>query len=130
MHSRHVVLMDMGDEIRAEYAKAFSDARPYQLGVQFLIHILRHQGDLSRVKMVELMKDGSGEFVDFPKAKELSTFDRSDRKFAALAKKTSVSVTNATDSDWAIHFAALSANNIGVKFLCGAAVKSWFVLKS
>jgi len=104
--SQHIILVDLGDEIRAEYARALRTGRPYQLGAQFLIHVLQHQHNTTRVKRVQLAKTAGGDFADFPEAPELAGFDRSDRKFAALSRKTGVPVTNAIDSDWADYLVA------------------------
>lgn len=122
----HVVLIDSGDEIRAEYAHALQQCRPYELGAQFLIHIYQQQYNPNRVRRIDLDKTADGVFVDFPEAPELACFDQSDRKFAALARKTGTAVTNATDSDWADSLAALNANNIAVDFLCGCDKTKWF----
>ena len=117
--SGQVVLLDSADEIRAEYARAVRMGRPYQLGAQFLLHVLQHQYDDRHVRRVNLARRPDGTFADFPDTPELAAFDRSDRKFAALARKTGIPVTNATDSDWADHAPALKAHGIAVDFLCG-----------
>ena len=114
-----VVLLDNGDEIRGEYARALQQGRPYQLGMQFLIHIYQQLGNLRHVRMVELARDGDGGFADFPRDAALAAFDRSDRKFAALARATGAAVTNATDSDWLEFLPALNGCGIEVNFLCG-----------
>ena len=101
--------------------------RPYQLGAQFLIHVLQNQHGDRHVRLVRLARDAAGDFVDFPKVAELARFDRSDRKFAALARRTGVAVTNATDSDWADSLPSLNANGIAVTFLCGCDKTKWFV---
>lgn len=124
--TEHVVLLDGGDEIRAEFAKALQHRRPYELGAQFLIYVLQQQWNPDRVRIVHLDRTAQGGFVDFPSDPELATFDPSDRKFAALARKTGTPVTNATDSDWADSLAALNANGISVHFLCGCDKTAWF----
>ena len=121
-----IILLDEGDEIREEYARALVDARPHQLGMQFLVHILRNQFDTKFVKNIQLLKNADGEFYDFPETPSLDKFDRSDRKFAALARKTKTAVTNATDSDWVDHHTALKKEGIDVNFLCGKVVSDWF----
>lgn len=126
VQSNHVVLIDGADEIRGEYAKNLIQSRPYQLGAQFLLHILQHQGNSAKVRIVELPKTEQGEFEDFPDCPELATFDRSDRKFAALARRTGNAVTNAIDSDWLNALPHLRANGIDVTFLCGADRDAWF----
>lgn len=122
----HVVLVDSGDELRAEYAKALRLSRPFGLGGAFLLHILRHQYDTTRVRRIDLTKGVDGAFADFPTVAELASFDQDDRKFAALAKKSGTAVSNATDSDWADHLPALEANGISVDFLCGCDKTRWF----
>ena len=123
---QHVVLIDCGDEIRAEYAKALRTSRPYELGALFLMHIYQHQYNPKRVRRVELQKREGGDFVDFPTLPELAGFDLDDRKFAALARKTGVPVTTAIDSDWADYLTSLNANDIAVNFLCGCEKAKWF----
>ncbi len=122
----HVVLIDSGDEIRAEYAKALRVSRPFGLGALFLRHIFNHQYNPERVRRVDLRKGEHGDFVDFPIVPELVGFDRDDWKFAALAKNTGAAVSNAIDSDWADHLAALKTNGVAVDFLCGCNKSRWF----
>ena len=55
IHAGRVVLLDSADEIRAEYAKAVAMGRPYQLGSQFLLHVLQHQYDSRRVRRVDFL---------------------------------------------------------------------------
>ena len=69
---------------------------------------------------------GTGEYLDFPDVAGLVGFDRSDRKFAAAARKAGVPVANAVDRDWLEHFAALTAANILVQFVCGCDPANWF----
>ena len=121
-----VVLIDNNDEIRSEYAGILKEGRPYELGTLFLIHLYQNQWNPKKVRLVELDKTPLGDFVDFPTTADLSTFDMSDRKFAALAKKTGVPVTNATDSDWATSVVHLANNGITVNFLCGCNPTKWF----
>ncbi len=128
-HGR-VVLIDSADEIRAEYARAVGMGRPYQLGAQFLLYVLRYQHDSRHVRRIDLPKRPDGGFADFPDTPDLATFDPSDRKFAALARQTGVAVANATDSDWADHIASLNAHGVAVAFLCGDTKSNWFKRKS
>lgn len=123
--NNHIVLMDSGDEIRSEYARALQQSRPYQLGAQFLFHLYQNQGNPQRVRIVDLAKTPAGEFLDFPTAPELANFDHSDRKFAAMSRNTGIAVTNAIDSDWADSLVALNANGIAVNFLCGCDKSTW-----
>jgi hypothetical protein len=64
--------------------------------------------------------DTSREFEEFPAAPELNGFDRSDRKFVAVALASAYSppVLNAVDSDWWDYYKALRRNGVKVRFLC------------
>lgn len=126
-HKEHVVLIDSGDEIRGEYAKALKISRPMGLGALFLLHVINNQFNQRWVQRVDLDKGADGEFLDFPKVPELANFDKDDRKFASMAKKTGIAVSNAIDSDWADSLIALNANGINVDFLCGCEKIKWFV---
>ncbi len=122
----HVVLIDDTDAIRQEYAQALQQSRPYGLGAMFLQHIYQHRYNPARVRLVELPIGVDGEYIDFPKDPSLATFDSSDRKFAALSRKTGIPVTNATDSDWIDSIADLTAHGITVDFLCDRNKEDWF----
>jgi hypothetical protein len=120
-----VVLMDKGDDILIEYLRAIKRERPHQLGARFLFHVLVHKENTKYVRLVNLEKNAD-QFIDFPTDPQLNGFDLADWKFAALARKTGVAVTNATDSDWANFRAPLKANAIEVNFLCGCDPNTWF----
>ena len=64
-------------------------------------------------------------FVDFPDDPALAEFDLSDRKFAALARRSGAPVANATDGGWLQHRSALEANEISVEFVCGCDPLQW-----
>lgn len=124
---KHVILIDDSDAIRQEYARALQQAKPYGLGTLFLQHIYQHQFNPTRVKRIPLPMAASGEYADFPSDTELAHFDPSDRKFAALARRTGTPVTNATDSDWIDNIVALNAHGIAVNFLCGQNKAKWIM---
>lgn len=79
------------------------------------------------MERIPLPKRSDGSFIDFPDDPALVEFDLSDRKFAAAARKASVPMMNATDSDWSLHYAALARNGIAVEFVCGPNPGEWFV---
>jgi hypothetical protein len=127
VRGNHIVLIDDADAIRQEYAQALQESRPHGLGALFLLHVYQHQYNPTRVRRVALARDAGGNYADFPDDPTLANFDPSDRKFAALARKTGVPVTNATDSDWIDSIVALNAQGIAVDFLCGQNKTSWFM---
>ena len=124
--AEHVTLIDRAGDILTEYYRNLKDGWPYELGKRYCMALIQQQHVSTRVRIVDLLKSADGEYVDFPNTPGLATFDRSDRKFAALAKATGTPVTNATDSDWANFLPALTANGINVEFLCGGDLLRWF----
>ena len=62
----------------------------------------------------------SNDFLEFPSTPDLNSFDRADRKFAAVALTSSKkpTVINATDSDWWLFRRALRKHGLKIKFLC------------
>jgi hypothetical protein len=58
--------------------------------------------------------------VEFPEDPDLAGFDPSDRKFVAVALKSSCApeIANAADSDWYIYGERLEKHGIRLKFLC------------
>lgn len=118
------VLLDSAGEIQAEYRRHLSPAGQPGVGDRFYQVIL--QSAPQRVKRVDLPKEADGSFSDFPNDPELATFDRSDRKFAALSRRASAPVVVATDSDWVKSKAALTRNGVKIAFLCGCDTDKWF----
>jgi len=66
------------------------------------------------------------DFVEFPNDSTLQNFDRSDRKFVAvaLAHPETPPILNATDSDWWHYRIALEMHGIKLHFLCPDAMHS------
>lgn len=71
------------------------------------------------VSVTPLDEEGK-EFEEFPDDPALDDFDRSDRKFVAvaLASSNAPPILNAVDSDWWNFREALAANRIQVDFMC------------
>lgn len=119
------VLLDLGGEIQGEYGRHLQPAGQPGVGDRFYQEILKSAPE--RVDRVSLPKNPDGSFHDFPDTSELATFDRSDRKFAALGRRERAPIANATDSDWLCFRAELKAHKIEVCFVCGCDPSGWFV---
>lgn len=65
------------------------------------------------------------DFEEFPRDPALSGFDRSDRKFAAvaLASGRDAVLLNATDTDWWSYRWPLAKHGLRVQFLCPKQMK-------
>ena len=125
IHSGQTVL-DLGGAIQEEYHVHLNPHGQPGVGDRFYQMILNSAP--TRVERINLPIDPqTGEYVDFPSDPALNGFDRSDRKFAAAARRGQSPVANATDSDW-LHFRpALNANGIEIMFVCGCDQAKWTV---
>lgn len=73
-----------------------------------------------QVKITPRATDGWRRFDEFPDRTDLSTSDKSDQKFVAvaLASRENPPILNAVDSDWWNHRDALVAAGVNPEFLC------------
>ena len=92
------VAIDDKDAILMEYINNFSRSGGRGVGDQFFIHVINNQYVETRVQRVAVkpIDDERRDFEELPE----NTFDRSDRKFLAVAVSAEAVVLNATDSDW------------------------------
>jgi hypothetical protein len=118
------VLLDIEGEIQKEYRTYLNPSGQPGVGDRFYLEVLRSAP--SKIERRELPKDVDGEYLDLPRQLIEAEFDRSDRKFAALAKRTAATVANATDSDWLIHRETIVQAGIRLKFVCGLDCARWF----
>lgn len=117
------VVLDSAGDVQAEYQAYLSPSGQPGVGDRFYQVIL---SDWSRCERINLPKRGDGEYEDVPQALIDAGFDRSDRKFAALARRARVPVVNAVDSDWLDAYDLLAENEIRVKSVCGCDPARWF----
>ena len=117
------LVLDLAGEIQEEYHRHLSPQGQPGVGDRFYLTAL--QSSPSQVERVILPRNPDGDYIDFPDAPALARFDRSDRKFAALARRERVPVSSATDSDWLDFRGPLAANGIDVDFVCGDNRETW-----
>lgn len=122
IHEDGVVVLDDAMRILHEYMNNLSLSGQPGAGDFFMKWVFNNQADEHRCEQVRLTpRDGSpDDFEEFPDDIELADFDRSDRKFVAvaLASQNSPTVLDAVDSDWAEKYEALKRNGIVIDFLC------------
>ena len=118
------ILLDSGGAMQSEYHRHLSPRGQPGVGDRFYQAVLNSAP--RRIERVELPLRPDGEYADVPQSLIDARFDPSDRKFAAMAKRARVRVSNATDSDWIDHRTLLADNGIVVEFVCGCDVKKWF----
>lgn len=117
-----LIVIDDRWRILGEYQRNASSTGQPGTGDTFLLWLLRNQANPTRCEQVTITpRAGNGEdFQEFPLDPELETFDRSDRKFVAVARASRQGpvVLNATDTDWHHHREPLARHGIRVSFLC------------
>jgi len=121
--SEGVIVLDDAMRILKEYMDNLSMGGEPGAGDAFMKWVWNVQADGNRCEQVSLTPrydNGAENFAEFPDDPALADFDRSDRKFVAVAL-TSLrvpAVLNALDSDWAKSYDALARNGLTIRFLC------------
>lgn len=118
-----VLVMDEAGLIFAEYKNHLSFAGRPGAGDVFFKWLSDNRYKPDRVAQVALAEDRErpGEFAAFPMDAELAAFDRSDRKFVAVALShpERPPILNATDDDWWNYKEALARQGVAIEFVCG-----------
>lgn len=111
-----VVAIDDRNSILTEYARHLSYSGMPGVGDAFFKHVFDNQYRVDRVRRVAVTscEDDRRGFIELPE----NTFDRSDRKFLAVAVAARAVVLNATDSDWSEQIALLKRLRIQVHQIC------------
>lgn len=119
MSSDGIVVLDDGWEIINEYKKNIDMDSGENVASQFLMWILRNMLT-DRVALCSITKTANNSYAEFPASPDLAKFDRSDRKFVALAKAhpEHPSIYNGSDTDWWIFKEPLAKEGIHIAFLC------------
>lgn len=113
---RWALVMDAGDEIFDEYRQQLSMSGQPGVGDRFMKWVHDYRWSLDRVAIT---KNGDS-YDEFPDHDGLKEFDKSDRKFVAVANAHSEKppILQATDSKWWGWKEALEEVGITVNFLC------------
>jgi len=117
-----LLLLDDGTRVLREYMDNLSMAGQPGAGDFFMKWVFTNQAVPDRCARIRITPRGEDpeDFAEFPRDPDLAGFDRSDRKFVAiaLASPDPAVVLNAVDSDWWLFGAALSRNGVAVRNLC------------
>ena len=126
LREKKVSIDSLGLILKEYFIHASRSGQP-GIGDAFAKWLWNNQWNVSRCERVEITPDENGEkgFVEFPGDEALITFDRSDRKFVAVAVKSEFDavICNATDSDWWEHKDHFKKHGIEIKFLCPDLIK-------
>jgi hypothetical protein len=106
-----------------EYTNNVNEKGQPGIGDEFLLWVLQNQANIKHCEQVTIHSIASpdnNEFEEFPSDPELEKFDRSDRKFVAvaLASIDRPPIIVAVDSDWLESYEPLVKNGIKIQFLC------------
>lgn len=95
------------------------------MGDEFLKWFYYNQYNTAVCEQVEITPDEERGFFEFPADESLKYFDRSDRKFAAVAAASEFDavICDATDSDWWYYKDAFEKVGIKINFLCPELIK-------
>ena len=114
--AQETVAIDDQYLILHEYSRRLNSSGEPGVGDKFLKHLLNNLNQGSRVRRVPvtLSEEDRRGFEELPE----NTFDRSDRKFLAVAVAAKAVVLNAMDSDWGEHKALMDELGVKVNELC------------
>ena len=121
VHDSGVTVLDAGMRVLREYMDNLSLSGQPGVGDFFMKWVWENQAVPNRCERVTITPrpDDSDDFEEFPRDPDLAAFDRSDRKFVALALASPLrpTVLNAVDSDWWHYGPALARHRVVVNNL-------------
>jgi len=116
-----VIRIDDDGLILSEYRHHLSHHGEPGIGDAFFKWLWDNQANPLYCQKIPITYDEAGgrEFLEFPDDPDLQSFDRSDRKFVAvaIASGANPSIINASDTDWHIFRVALG-RYVTVRFIC------------
>ena len=114
------VLVDDDDQILTEYRRRLSPSGQPGPGDAFFRWVWLNRWNESRIGRILITPNADRGFEEFPDNPALTSFDRDDRKFVAVACASggSPNIVNATDTDWWEYRAILEEHGVMVRFLC------------
>ena len=122
IRERGMVIIDDTMRILWEYMGYLRIAGQPGVGDLFMKWVWENQAVIERCEKVPLtpILGNPEEFAEFPADPKLNAFDRSDRKYVAVAlgSRNHPTVLNAVDTDWWEHREALKRNGVRLRFLC------------
>ena len=113
-----IIVLDSGREIVKEYEKNIDIHSERSVASEFLMWIYRNNLN-GKICLQEITKTGENTYAEFPESPKLIGFDRSDRKFVALAKAhpSNPNIYNGSDTDWWDYREAQEEEGIHIVFL-------------
>ncbi|MEW6355188.1 MAG: hypothetical protein AB1696_02590 [Planctomycetota bacterium] len=117
-----MIVLDDGLRILREYMNHLSMAGEPGVGDAFMKWVWENQAVGARCERVALKckTNRHEDYETFPNDQALKGFDRSDRKYVAvaIASANNPTILNAVDPDWWEYKAILNRHGVNVRFLC------------
>jgi hypothetical protein len=127
------VALDVGGLILEEYRKNLSLSGQPGVGDIFMKWVHQNQAVTERCAKVGIAgtAGSEGDFPAFPTDEALAGFDRSDRKFVAVARAhpETPPILQATDTKWWGWRQALQRHGVTVQFVCEAEIQAAYKTK-
>jgi hypothetical protein len=127
------LVLDDGWRIIREYLDHLQPAGQPGVGDAFLKWVLTNWANPQRCELVTItpVNHSDTDFREFPSDAELEGFDRSDRKFVAVAAAhpQRPPILQAADSKWLDFKDALRRNGVIVEFICEGDIQRLHVRK-
>ncbi len=122
----NLICLDDGDHILSEYRNNLSMSGQPGVGDEFMYWLHQNQYTKTVCEQVVIHKHAKRVFEEFPDDSALAAFDRSDRKYVAVAltSRNQPTILNAVDSDWWEFKKPLEAHAVVIQFLCGTTLFS------
>lgn len=114
------IVLDEGMLIMDEYMSHLNFSAQPGVGDAFLKWVFDNRYNDERCERVVITNDPHRVFAEFPDDGDVQNFDRSDRKYVAVALKSRNQpiILNAVDSDWWNHRSELTGHGVRIHFLC------------
>ncbi|MDR2668643.1 MAG: hypothetical protein LBC14_01660 [Desulfovibrio sp.] len=124
------LILDAGDEIFDEYRRLLSMKGQPGVGDRFMKWVNDNRWSLPESQRVRITKNNDS-YDEFPAHAGLKDFDKSDRKFVAVAnaRADKPPILQAAGSKWWGWCGALAELGITVRFLCPEYVKAKYAEK-
>ena len=117
-----LVLIDDRQLVFTEYRQHLSPSGQPGLGDAFFQWLWDNQANPRHCRQISITPraEDEADFEEFPADSRLTRFDRSDRKFVAVAIASGIEseILNASDTDWWHFRDALESNGLRLRFLC------------
>ncbi len=125
------LVIDDAYRILTEYQNKTTPRKAKGVGDVFVKWALSRLGDAHRVHQIALTETGPDQYAEFPDAALEVSFDRPDRKFAAVshAHPDKPPIWQATDCKWLDWWPTLNRCGVRVEFLCGVDVRAFYAKK-